>query len=71
MFAGEIMIRNSGVIIFMFIVLILIYIGFIGLILINDGNDLISISLITVIMFILIGCLCKAVFEFKENNKKN
>jgi len=69
MFAGDTMVKNPRITTFIFITLILIYIGLIGLILANDENDIISICLITMIMFILGGCVYKASFEYKKDNK--
>lgn len=71
MFAGDNMIKNPRIIIFIFVTLILMYIGIIGLILLNNHNDLISICLITITMFILAGCIYKSIYENKKDIEKN
>lgn len=63
------MIKNPMITIFIFITLILMYIGVIGMILVDDGHDLISIFLVTIIMFVFTGCIYKAIFEYKRETK--
>jgi|GEM_PF-6473387 len=63
------MIKNPRIIVLIFITLILMYIGVIGLILINNGHDIISICLVTIIMFVFVGCIYKGLFEYKKDNK--
>jgi len=67
MFIGGSMIRQVRITIFIYITLILMYIGVTGLILLNDEHDLTSIILVTMILFILAGCVYKAVFENRKN----
>ena len=69
MFVGDIMLKNSRITIFIFITLIFMYIGVIGMILVDGGHDLISIFLVTIIMFVFAGCLYKAIFEYKKDTK--
>ena len=45
------------------------YIDIIGLILIDNKQDIISVILATTIMFIFAGCIFKGLFEYKKNNK--
>lgn len=65
------MLKNPRIIIFIVITLILMYIGIIGLILLDDKTKIISICLITMIMFILLGCIYKAILEYKNDTKEN
>ncbi len=63
------MARNKMIITFIVIVLILMYISVIGLILINNEHDVISICLVTIIMLIFAGCVYKGLFEYKKDNE--
>lgn len=69
MLTGDTMARNKIIITFIVIALALMYIGVIGLILIDNEYDMFSICLVTIIMFIFAGCVYKGLFEYKKDNE--
>ncbi len=71
MLIGDGMIKNIRIVIFIFIAIMLMYIGVVGLVLINGVNDLVCLFLVSTVMFIFAGCIYKAVLESAGDTKKN